>query len=52
MTTFPAGWWLVGGGVLPVAQGPVAPASVVVLVVAVAAALALDAARRAGRQAE
>jgi len=52
MTTIPAGWWLVGSGVLPVAQAFVVPAFVVVLVVAVAAALALDAARRAGRQAK
>ena len=50
MTTIPAGWWLVGSGTLPVPQTlPPFASSVVLLVVAFAAALALRAAWRAGQ---
>jgi hypothetical protein len=52
MTTIPAGWWLVGTGMPPVAATLVSPAWVVVaFVVAVAAALALRAACHGGRHA-
>lgn len=48
--TIPAGWWVVGMGVLPVARtldGPALP--VVVLLLAFAVALALRSAWRAAR---
>ena len=49
--TIPAGWWVVGMGVLPVARTLDGPASlpVVVLLLACAVALALRSAWRAGR---
>jgi hypothetical protein len=50
MTTIPAGWWIVGSGIIPVAETLTSlPALIVPLVVAVAAALALRAAWTAGQ---
>jgi len=50
MASIPPGWWLVGSGTLPVARTLSTSAAVVVpLVVALAAALALWSAWRAGR---
>jgi hypothetical protein len=50
MAPIPPGWWLVGSGALPVAQALSTSAAVVVpLVVALAAALAVRSAWRAGR---
>jgi hypothetical protein len=51
MTTIPAGWWLVGSGMLPVAQTLTSlPALIVPLVVALAAGLALRAAWSAAQR--